>query len=50
MRATNIITPDTTWLLGWSTAGVGGGNATNGETIGVSVNTVVLNLAEFGEG
>jgi len=50
MRATNIITPDTTWLLGWSTVGVGGGNATNGETIGVSVNAVVLNLAEFGEG
>ena len=39
MRATNVIAPDTTWLLGWETAD--GTNATDGQTIGISINTII---------
>jgi len=48
MHGTNILLPNTKWLIGWSTAGVGGGNATNGETIGISINALKFKLSEYG--
>jgi hypothetical protein len=42
MKGTNVIAPNTIILLGWKT--VGGGNATNGEIIGISMNCFIRDI------